>query len=203
MNSVAKFYNILPTLEEANEKFVNRQEIFNILFELLAQHNNAFDICLVHAHCTLNEGEIMLETDGISQPVLASEAPAHYPERWLPSGIPYEFTTEPTQAPPPDLITAFCALTQSTGVLGLCYNSSRYLNPRLEWTEGRRNMTRMLAKEDEKPMTIESQWNLGRGNPVTVACYLYCTSKTTRSGGMHTGAFYYQSARPNTMTVTC
>ncbi|KAI0398652.1 hypothetical protein F4802DRAFT_611455 [Xylaria palmicola] len=187
MNSISRLYNTLPSLEEANEKFVNREQIFDTLSNLLSQYKNSFGICLIHSHCTLDEGEIMLETDGTSQPVLASEAPAYYPGRWLPSGVPFEFTTEPTQAPPPDLINAFSALTQGVGVLGLyCTDSFRESEPRLEWTESRRNMTRRLTEEDEKASTIETQWNLGRGDPVTMACMLYCTSETTRSGAVHT-----------------
>ncbi|GAB1310697.1 hypothetical protein MFIFM68171_00907 [Madurella fahalii] len=78
---VARTYNKLPTLIEANEKFTDREPFFAAVSGLLSQYNYGFGICLVHAHCTLTDREIMLSRGAMSEPVLASEASAYNPER--------------------------------------------------------------------------------------------------------------------------
>lgn len=74
MDHVARLYNTLPSLSEADERFFNREKAFDLISKLLSQHGNVFSVCLVHAHCTLREGEIMLSSGETSQPVLASKA---------------------------------------------------------------------------------------------------------------------------------
>jgi hypothetical protein len=186
---VAKTYNKLPTLIEADEKFRDREPFFAAVSVLLSQYNYGFGVCLIHAHCTLADGEIMLARGAISEPVLASEASAYNPERWLPSGEPYEFTVRPTRTPPRELVAAFRELTRGSEVLGLCYISDEEQEPQIEWTEGRKNMTRPLTEPDRAAQIVETQWNPGRVDPVVMACVIYCESMTTKNGGKHTGTY--------------
>ncbi|KAF1844443.1 uncharacterized protein K460DRAFT_379386 [Cucurbitaria berberidis CBS 394.84] len=179
-----KSYNAFPTLLEANNRFTNRKQVFFDLTKLLSRYGNAFGVCLVHTHCGLLEGEIMLEKDDISQPVSVSEAGRYYAERWLPSGVPYEFTSRPTETPPEALFNEFKAMTQDAGVLGL-YHVGREAVTRVEWTEGRKNMVRDIKDEDWHLSPVETAWNLGRGDPVTMVCVLLCATATTESGGYY------------------
>lgn len=99
MAEVATIYNALPSLVDADEGFNERAATFQIIADLLAQYKHSFGLCLVHAHCQLTEGEIMLANGNHSQPESAKEVPAFYPERWLSSVAPYEFTLRPTVGP--------------------------------------------------------------------------------------------------------
>ncbi|KAK0707788.1 hypothetical protein B0H67DRAFT_671321 [Lasiosphaeris hirsuta] len=58
MAAVAQIYNTLPTLGDANARFVDREPTLRELADLLAQYGNIFGICLVHSHCKLADGEI-------------------------------------------------------------------------------------------------------------------------------------------------
>ena len=189
MGLVAKAYNTLPTLSEANNKFTDREECFATVASLLSRYDNRFGVCLVHVHCTLTDDEIMLARGAVSEPVPASGVSKYYPERWLPSGEPYEFTVRPTHSPPPELVAEFCKLTGGSNVLGLCYIGDETQEPLIEWTDGRTNRTRPLTERDRASgQTVETQWQLsGRGDPVVMACYMVCESETTRSGGFHLG----------------
>ncbi|KAF2133875.1 hypothetical protein P153DRAFT_419717 [Dothidotthia symphoricarpi CBS 119687] len=150
MDNIWKSYNSLPTLLEAKDRFMNREQVFSNLTRLLSKHGNAFGVCLVHTHCTLVEGEIMLDKDDISQPVGVSETG----------------TYRRTKTPPETLLNEFRNITQEIGVLGLYHVASEGAE-KLEWTEGRQNL------------------NLGKGDPVTMACILFCTTATTERGGYH------------------
>ena len=179
-------YNTLPTLLDATSRFANRDRVFSSLAKLLSQHGNIFGVCLVHAHCTLSESEIMLEEDDISQPVSVSHLKNYYPKCWLPSGEPYEFTTFPTQAPPDALVEEFRAVTEAIEVLGLYYTGVEETDEiKLEWTEGRMNKVRKMKEEDWYEGPVETAWNLGKGDPVTMACRLLCATATTDQGGYH------------------
>ena len=117
--TMAELYNTLPTLADAEERFTHREQIFVACRSLLAKYENNFGICLVHAHCNLSDGEIMLARGNVSQPEKISKLAEYYPERWLSSGTPYEFTTRLTTAPPVALVEAFNQLTVQLGVLDL------------------------------------------------------------------------------------
>jgi hypothetical protein len=188
MEHVWKYYNTLPTLFDANARFVNRDLVFAELVKLLAKYDNTFGVSLVHTHCILAEGEIMLEDDDISEPVGVSKIKACYAHCWLPSGQPYEFTTHPTPSPPDALISEFRTLTESVGVLGLYYAGDDD-ETKLEWTEGRKNMLRTIQKEDWNEDPMETAWNLGKGEPVTMACRKVCATATTAEGGAHLSEF--------------
>ncbi len=190
MTYVSSLYNTLPSLSEAMERFESRKEILDSISNLVSKYENLFDVCLIHTHCSLAEGEIMLEKGDVSQPVLLSEVVDWYPVSWLPSGEPYEFTTEPTITPDPSLLADFRALTQDIGVLGLRYACSNNVETRLEWSEGRMNWSRTLTEEDRDIETVETQWSLRKEHGKmkrTMACRLVCPTTTTKSGSHHTG----------------
>ncbi|EGC47661.1 hypothetical protein HCEG_06876 [Histoplasma capsulatum var. duboisii H88] len=86
MVTVATLYNTLPTLEDAEKRFVEREKLFAAVGQLLAEYGNVFGLCLVHAHCILTDDEIMLARGNVSQPEKATSLVEYYPERWLCSG---------------------------------------------------------------------------------------------------------------------
>ncbi|KAL5331526.1 hypothetical protein ACEPPN_001060 [Leptodophora sp. 'Broadleaf-Isolate-01'] len=100
MAEVSQLYNKLPTLGDADDTFVDRDNVFKILAVLLAEYGNTFGLCLVHNHCKLIEGEIMLQKGNMSQPEKLENAGVYYPNRWLSGGVPYEFTTKQSPTPP-------------------------------------------------------------------------------------------------------
>ncbi|EMD38034.1 hypothetical protein CERSUDRAFT_122837 [Gelatoporia subvermispora B] len=99
MSTLTQLYNALPIVEDADARFQDREALFEKLAPLLAQYGNQFGICLVHAHCSIDEGEKMIAKEYVSEPL--RDTPC-YPERWLASGEAYEFNINPTQSPPQD-----------------------------------------------------------------------------------------------------
>ncbi|QLI72041.1 uncharacterized protein G6M90_00g080960 [Metarhizium brunneum] len=182
---VAHLYNALPTLGHADDQFVNRNPVFAQLAELLAKYDNAYGICLVHSHCKLADGEITLAKGDISEPVQIALIEQHYPERWLANGTPYEFSTLKTDDPPQDLVKEFYRITQGFGlqnILGFYHIQGSQDAPAIiEWTEGRKNLTRVMTEEDESAQQVQTAWNFGRGSPITMACTIVCDIRTTRS----------------------
>ena len=191
MAAIAKMYNALPTLEDADKLFVDREGIFAAAATLLAQYGNAFGICLIHAHCTVTEDEIMLAQGNISRPKKVSSLDKFYPERWLPSGEAYEFTTRPTTSPPPALVDEFNQLTSHIGVLGLYHVDNEGEGKMIEHTEGRTNilMPYVDTIEASSGDIIETAWNLGKGDPVTMACVIVCDARVTRNSKKHFGTY--------------
>ncbi|KAF4943499.1 hypothetical protein FGADI_13375 [Fusarium gaditjirri] len=190
--TTATIYNQLPTLGEADERFTGRDEIFAKATTLLAEYGFTFGLCLIHAHCTLADNEIMLGKGNISQPEKVTDLTEYYPERWLPSGEPYEFTTRPTTSPPAALVEKLRLLTSQIGVLGLYHIDKDESNDKmLERTEGRRNILTPYTEEDKahEATQILTAWNLGSYDPVTMACnkVVVCDSRTTRNGAVHKG----------------
>ncbi|KAI9725705.1 MAG: hypothetical protein M1834_009751 [Cirrosporium novae-zelandiae] len=187
MATVSILYNTLPCLGDAEKQFVDRENVFAAVGNLLAQYGNAFGLCLIHAHCTLAEDELMLAKEDISQPEKASSLKDYYPERWLPTGEVYEFTTRPTTAPPAELSNEFKRLTSHIGVLGLYHIDDKSESKKIEYTEGRKNILRpfLEANRTQTINHIETAWNLGKGDPVTMACVIVCDSRTTRGGAVH------------------
>jgi len=107
-----ELYNNLPTLQEAQEQLTSipggPENVLNALAPIFKFHPK-YGICLVHAHCTLANGEKMVSSGRISEPVV-DEAGDCYPERWLANGVPYEFSSTPTVengSPPSNLIKSF------------------------------------------------------------------------------------------------
>lgn len=136
----------------------------------------------------------MLGRGNVSQPEKVSDLTEYYPERWLSSGLPYEFTTRPTADPPAALINALNQLTSHIGVLGL-YHIDKGDKPAkmLEHTEGRKNILTPYTEADEAHETTQilTAWDLGWRDPVTMACnsIVICDSRTTRAGAVHKGNF--------------
>ena len=104
MTTVAALYNSLPSVDDADKKFINRDQIFSKIAPLLAAYDNKFGLCLVHRHCSLEDGEIMVATGNVTQPERNVEC---YPERWLATGEPYEFNRTPRPSPPRELFEEF------------------------------------------------------------------------------------------------
>jgi hypothetical protein len=156
MVDYVQMYNNLPSIEEADERFLNREETFAKLAPLLAEFNHQFGVCLLHAHCKLQEGEKMIAQDNITQPELAPHV-THFPDRWLPNGQPFEFTTVPTASPPAKLLTEFQKITGPDGVLGLYYKLDEKLE--IEHTEGRKNIMQEISDSDMKGIDhFETAW---------------------------------------------
>ena len=191
LGKVWQCYNALPTLFEANKRFSHRSETFNALNKLLSTYQNSWGVCLVHAHCKLTEGEIMLAgDDNFTQPVKVLDASTCHPSCWLPSGEPFEFTTHATEVSPEKLVNEFQSLTKDVGVLGLFYAKTSKANAKdgalVEWTEGRSNLVRPLEAND-LALAIETAWILADCGAVPMTCKLYCITETTDRGGSHTG----------------
>ncbi|KDR68303.1 hypothetical protein GALMADRAFT_215957 [Galerina marginata CBS 339.88] len=166
MTTVASLYNSLPSLEEAADKFTNRAQIFSKLASLLAKYEHKFGVCLVHAHCKLEEGEIMVSTGHVSQPERDVEC---YAECWLASGEPYEFTKEPVVSPPPELLSQFRDIVDGIDVLGLyAVSAPPSSGILLERTDGRKNITEIVPSAG--PQDIETAWLPGVDNPIVMAC---------------------------------
>ncbi|KAL8994460.1 MAG: hypothetical protein Q9188_007057 [Gyalolechia gomerana] len=110
----------------------------------------------------------------------------YYPERWLPNGEVYEFTTMPTVSPPAPLIEVFKEFTAYYGsVLGLYYVHDIHAGKIIEYTEGRQNILTPSTDTDEARAAnyTETAWNLGKSDPATMACVIVCDTITTRGGG--------------------
>ena len=124
----------------------------------------------------------MLSRDNISQPENASSLKEYYPERWLPGGEAYEFSAKPTISPPPDLTKAFNDLTSHIGMLGLYYIGNQDEGKMIEYTDGRKNILSPFTDADEARAAshTETAWNLGKGDPVTMTCRIYCDQRLTR-----------------------
>lgn len=191
MAEVASLYNQLPTLEDAERRFRDRDQVFSAAKSLLAQYGKLWGLCLIHAHCKLEKGEIMVARGNVSQPEPEDEVPEYYPERWLPSGEAYEFTTRRTITPPTELIHSMHDITSQVGVLGLYYIGEDHEQPGkvIERTEGRKNILSPYTDEDEAhtESQTETAWDLSSFNPVTMACnkIIICDSRTTRAGAVH------------------
>ncbi|KAI1126950.1 hypothetical protein F5Y10DRAFT_278468 [Nemania abortiva] len=188
--ALATIYNRLPTLEVADERFNEREKMFAQLGGLLEQYGNVFGLCLVHAHCTISDDEVMLRRGNVSQPEKLSGLTKLYAERWMSSGEPYEFTTRLTTAPPEALLEAFNRLTSHVGVLGLYHiDKEDNCSKAIEHTEGRKNILMPYTNADQAHEATQTltAWDFGCRNPVTMACnkVIVCDSRVTRIGSKH------------------
>ncbi|KDR85789.1 hypothetical protein GALMADRAFT_150186 [Galerina marginata CBS 339.88] len=183
MDAYVDMYNSLPTLGDADDRFFQRDVVFEKLAPLLSNYNNQFGVCLIHSHCELKEGEKMVQRGNICQPEESNTDP-HYPIRWLDNGIPYEFTTETTPSPPAQLIADFKSIVGDIGVLGL-YFAGMSAGIELERTEGRKNITMVVP--DIAPGNVETAWLPGTKDPVQMACIIVCEATPTRRAQAHTG----------------
>jgi hypothetical protein len=165
MTDIAARYNRLPPLLEADMKFVNRDELFAKLRPLLAKYENKFGVCLVHRHCKLEPGEMMVATGNVCQPERDVQC---YPDHWLGTGEPYEFNRDPTPSLPEGLLKEFQKMVGSVEVLGLFFvrdESEDCLV--LERTEGRKNIVEIIPNSPSTTRTradklITTGWLLGQ-----------------------------------------
>ncbi len=114
----------------------------------------------------------------------------------LENGTPYEFTTRQTDEPPLDLVGDFHRITKDVNlqdVLGFYHIEGGKDAPAIiEWTEGRKNLTRKLTEDDKSARPVQTAWDFGRGDPITMTCTIVCDTRTTRSGNAnrHKGTKY-------------
>ncbi|OCH92254.1 hypothetical protein OBBRIDRAFT_833592 [Obba rivulosa] len=188
MSTLTALYNALPPVEIADALFKDRDTMLSKLTPLLAKYDNQFGVCLVHAHCTIEDGEKMVAQGNVSEPM--RDIPC-YPERWLATGEPYEFNHELTKTPPAELFDAFRALIGDITVLGLFYAGGLADGILLERTEGRKNITELIKSTDLGiGQDIETAWlpsQDGSGNPVKAKCMIMCML----DGSKHTGQAHY------------
>jgi hypothetical protein len=139
-------YNALPTLAEADERFHNCAAVLAAATKLLDTYSGKLGMCLVHAHCSINDDKIMLAKGRVSEPMAMATIGAFYPEHLLLSGQPYEFTIRPTEELPAELLTSFRRITGKSSVLGLYYaaDAADDVGLLVEHTEGRKNITEPL-----------------------------------------------------------
>jgi hypothetical protein len=186
----AAVYNTLPTLGDADRRFTDRSSVFERLAPVLAQHQNQFGVCLVHAHCALEDGEIMVSDGDISEPKRVLSA---YPERWLSSGEPFEFSHAPVPVPSSELVKAFQeAVGEYADLLGLCYAGD--FKPdvvKVESTDGRKNITRDQSADADRTGCLETAWIPGTAQPVKMACFVICNMRMTRARVTHTGGTWH------------
>ncbi|KAK1579902.1 uncharacterized protein LY79DRAFT_563237 [Colletotrichum navitas] len=106
-----------------------------------------------------------------ARPVKVASLSEYHAERWLPSGPPYEYTSRLTVAPPADLLESFSELVSGIGVLGLYHIDTESGGKMIERTEGRMNSLSPYDGSDgaESGDHLETAWNLGKGDPVTMA----------------------------------
>jgi len=104
----AALYNTLPSLQDASDRvfgvYGGLNKFLKHLAPAFASYLDDFGICLVHRHFTLQDEERMISSGVVSKPGVGVEC---YPERWLASGEPYEFSSEPTRELPVDLVKKF------------------------------------------------------------------------------------------------
>jgi len=167
------------------------------LSALLAAFDSAWGMCLVHAHCTLAEGELMLARGNVSQPETRETLKEPYfPERWLADGRAFEYNTEKTAAPPAELVNQFHAMVTKAGligVLGLYFagNTSPVAEDTIlvEHTEGRANIIESIDAHAANPGNIQTAWRptkAGQGPmPVTLSCVIVCNNHGNKPTTKH------------------
>lgn len=168
MASYVDMYNDLPSITEADKRFTDRSATFAKLAPLLSRYGHQFGVCLVHAHCVLEPGEMMVGTGDVCQPIKTNTGTNYYAERWLSNGSPYEFTTSPTFYPPADLVAEFERIVSDIGVLGLYFAGASDDNLRSERTEGRKNITSVVSEPQADD--IETAWVFKGKDLLRVAC---------------------------------
>ena len=154
MPSIATLYNKLPTLEEADENFTERERVFSLFAVGLKGYEDEFGISLVHGHSQIKEDERMIIEGLVSRPRNDVKG---YPERWLPTGEAYVFNTKPTESPPMELMQklgpAFKAAGQINGVAVLAVS---YLKNLPLARPGEIYMERTVGRDDIMELVPET-----------------------------------------------
>ena len=186
MAEVSTLYNTLPTLGEAEDELAKQQFDNVALAYLLAKFHHEFGLYLVHAHCKLKQGEIMLAKGDVSQPTYVSDVDCYSAENWLPTGEAFEFREGETKSPPSELLNELNRLTNDTGILGLYYVGKDIPQKKLEYSDGRKNILKPLEEGQEKD-TIETGWVASKDAPGIITCTINCDTRVTRSSSVHKG----------------
>ena len=109
----------------------------------------------------------------------------HYPTRWLHTGDPFEFRTEPATPPPSELVSDFQKIVGDIGVLGLYFAGTSAGILELEWTEGRKNITKIVP--EHVPGNLETAWLPGTKDPIQMKCQTVCDTTGQKHKPYHTG----------------
>jgi hypothetical protein len=176
MTAYMDMYNSLRTIVDANKCFVQRDIIFSQLAPLISKYDTQFGVCLIHSHCSLEPGVLMIATGNVCEPQPADTP--HYPERWLASSEPFEFTTDVTSTPPAELFAEFQRIVGNIGVLGLYFVGASAGTLKMEWTEGRKNMTKTVSEHGCR--SVETAWLPGTKNPTQLACTVSCAHNSPK-----------------------
>jgi hypothetical protein len=188
MDSIQARYNRLYSLEEANAKFMKHdpKQLLPTLAPFLKKYDYKYGVCLIHRHCELQDGEIMISTGNVTKPERVTE---YYPDRWLVTGEPYEFSDEPSEPPSQDLLEEFRNLIPGVDVLGLFFvreiPEDGYIL--METTHGRKNVLNLIKLDDPNPKlaaSIDACWLPGhpqrKNHPMEACCS--CSHDEGRSG---------------------
>ena len=184
----AETYNQLRLLTAANSAFIKREAIFEKASALLAKYDHKWGIGLVHRHCKLADGEIMLADGNVTEPIYRAQTGLAHPERWLSTGQPYEFTTRETEQPPAALFDEFRTIAgDAADLLGFYHLDRSEADTWLvERTDGRKNIVEKATSQPVPSATmIEAGWFLGPGTRRLMMCEQYCRQDLN---GNHTGA---------------
>ncbi|KAF8643540.1 hypothetical protein AX16_008978 [Volvariella volvacea WC 439] len=178
----AQLYNSLPYLHEA-ESYLLDEPILKgpELLDLLTSYPE-YGVCLVHRHCTLEDGERMITHpsndpyyDTITGPTKSEKG---VPHAWLVDGTPFEYSQVPVPELPDRLLKGFRKAMDFNGekvntwnrrtVLGICYvgpskspftDTTIGLTPEwLEITIGRENYLRSVTEKDLEGNHAETIW---------------------------------------------
>ncbi|KAF8581436.1 hypothetical protein K439DRAFT_1636146 [Ramaria rubella] len=174
MDDLPAIYNALPSISEANLNFTNREEVFTKLTPFIEKHDYAYGVCLIHAHAKLEPGEVMISTDNCVTEPVSSPTKAYYPERWLATGQPYEFTYEPTTEPSSEVFEEFHKIVGPDSPLGLFFVDEDAYTIRTEITEGRKSVTSSGPPSAEllNFKSLESAWLPGKGPHAILVCVI-------------------------------
>jgi hypothetical protein len=121
-------YNGLLTIQEADQALTDRQGWFKKIAPLLSREElqERFNLCLVHKHVVLQQGERMVATGLVTQPErLSDPMPSDIiPSSWTAAGIPFEWKRvkspeEIVDSPPAAFFQEFSKLVGRDSVLGL------------------------------------------------------------------------------------
>jgi len=161
MSNLQSLYNALPSIQVTHDSFEKgkSKSLLSKLIPLISKYNNRFGVCLIHAHTTLEPGEVMLSNkNGIAKPI--HEPTTKYAEWWLISGEPYEFSTAPPAAtPPPEFFWEFRDITGDNSYLGIFAVNPDAPDVQTETNNGRRSITKPGPPvEQEGTVYVESAW---------------------------------------------
>lgn len=166
-------YNALPTVEDAHERFrPNKDAVLASLVPLISKYNNKYGVNLVHQHVQLEPGEITLsKSDGVTEPV--RNPTVYHPERWLASGVPYEFSVEKVgEAPPPEFFAEFRSIVGEDSPLGVFVVDPNAPDVQTEVVDGRTSTFKAGPPQNKESSWVETAWVPGSPNKLFFCLFL-------------------------------